>query len=319
MSRKANPTLIGAFVLGGVLIAVAAVVAFGSGRFFRDTGAFISFFEGSVAGLDVGAPVKFRGIEVGEVTDVLLDIPGVDRASGDVRIAVVYELDRGRLEARGATVRLADPFNIDTLHALGIRAELSTESLVTGRKYIALDFDPTNPLLTEPVPGAPYPEIPAVDTGLDRIQEALQGIIADLGRVPLDSLVNIATESFAQIGSLASSPELARGIRMLPSSVEGLNAVVADLRGLMVSVDSSLVPIRDGVLATAQQTTSAMQELESTLQDVGAALEPTSPASVRFEEAMQELSAASRALRDLAEYLERNPSSILRGKPGGTQ
>ena len=317
LSRKANPTLIGAFVLGGVFIAVAAVVAFGSGQFFRDTQAFVTFFGGSVAGLDEGAPVKFRGVEVGEVTAVLLDIPNLERESGDVRIAVVYELDRGQLEARGATVRLSDPFNIDTLMALGVRAELSTESLVTGRKYVALDFVPADLVSFVPVVGLGYPEIPAINTGLDGIQEALQGIIADLGAVPLDSLVNAAIGALSEIGTLASSPELGQTVRSLPGAVEGLNAAVADLRGLMVTVDSSLIPIRDGVLATAQQTTSAMHQLESTLQEVGETLEPSSPASVRFEEAMRELSAASRALRDLAEFLERNPSAILRGKPGG--
>jgi paraquat-inducible protein B len=201
--------------------------------------------------------------------------------------------------------------------ALGVRAELSTESLVTGRKYVALDFVPADPVSFVPVVGLGYPEIPAINTGLDGIQEALQGIIADLGAVPLDSLVNAAIGALSEIGTLASSPELGQTVRSLPGAVEGLNAAVADLRGLMVTVDSSLIPIRDGVLATAQQTTSAMHQLESTLQEVGETLEPSSPASVRFEEAMRELSAASRALRDLAEFLERNPSAILRGKPGG--
>ncbi|MBT4186315.1 MAG: MCE family protein, partial [Gemmatimonadales bacterium] len=230
MSRKANPTLIGTFVLGGVFIAVAAVMAFGSGQFFRDTQAFVTFFGGSVAGLDEGAPVKFRGVEVGEVTAVLLDIPNLERESGDVRIAVVYELDRGQLEARGATVRLSDPFNIDTLMALGVRAELSTESLVTGRKYVALDFVPADPVSFVPVVGLGYPEIPAINTGLDGIQEALQGIIADLGAVPLDSLVNAAIGALSEIGTLASSPELGQTVRSLPGAVEGLNAAVADLR-----------------------------------------------------------------------------------------
>jgi phospholipid/cholesterol/gamma-HCH transport system substrate-binding protein len=317
MSRKANPTLIGAFVLGGVLLAVAAVVVFGSGRLFRDTRSFISFFDGSVAGLEVGAPVKFRGIDVGEVSDILLDVPGVQRELGDVRIAVVYELDRKQLEARGATVRLSDPFNIDTLRALGIRAELSTESLVTGRKFIALDLDPANPVQSQSVRGTPYPEIPAVNTGLDRIQEQLQGIIKDLGTVRLDELVNVATQALGQIGTVASSPELASAIKSLPGAVQNLNTTVGKLQTLMSSVDSSLVPMRDGILATAQQTTTTMQRMESTMKSVGATLQPESPASVRFEQAMTELSAASRALRALADYLQQNPSALVRGKSGG--
>ncbi|MGD8281989.1 MAG: MlaD family protein, partial [Gemmatimonadota bacterium] len=146
MSHRANPSLIGAFVLGGALLAVIAVVAFGSGRLFRDTERFISFFDGSVSGLDVGAAVRFRGIQVGSVQDILLDLPEVERERRDLRIAVVYDLDRQLLESRGAMSRLSDPFDMDTLLALGVRAELATESIVTGRKYIALDLDPDRPV-----------------------------------------------------------------------------------------------------------------------------------------------------------------------------
>lgn len=317
MSRKANPTLIGAFVLGGVLIAVTAVVVFGSGRLFRDTGTFMSFFDSSVSGLEEGAPVKFRGIDVGRVTEVLIDLPDAQREVGDIRIAVVYEIDRAKLEARGATARIPNPFDVESLRELGVRAQLATESLVTGRKYIGLDADPFHPVQFTPVPGAPYPEIPTVNTGLEGVEEQLQGIVAELGNVKLDSLVNVATAALGQVGTLASSPQLARAIEALPSTVENLNRTVSELRGLMAGVDSTLAPLRDGILSTADRTTAAMDQLQETLRNVDDAVEPTSPVSVRFEEAMKELSAASRALRDLAEYLERNPSAILRGKPGG--
>ncbi len=317
MSRKANPTLIGAFVLGGVLLAVTAVVVFGSGRMFRSTETFMSFFEGSVAGLGVGAPVKFRGIDVGEVTEVLLDLPAVERAGEDMRIVVVYELDRRRLESRGAAVRLDDPLDFDTLMGLGIRAELATESLVTGLKFIALDLDPGNPVETEPVPGAPYPEIPTVSTGLERIEEEIYGIIAELGAVQLDALVTVVTDAFSEIGGLAAMPELSTAIAELPAAIDHMNETVSDLQSLLAKLDASLIPIQEGFEATTERATSTMEQLETTLQDVSVVLAPQSPVFVQFERAMVDLSAASRALRSLADYLERNPSAILRGRPGG--
>jgi len=316
MSRKANPTLIGAFVLGGVLLAVIAVVVFGSGRMFRPTETFMSFFEGSVAGLDVGAPVKFRGIEVGEVTDVLLDLPGLERAGQDIRIVVIYELDRGQLESRGAGARI-DPLDFDTLMGLGVRAELATESLVTGLKFIALDLDPGNPVETDPVPGAPYPEIPTVNTGLERIEEEIYGIIAELGAVQLDALVNVVADAFSEIGTLAAMPELSIAIEELPATIDHLNETVSDLQSLLANLDASLIPIQEGFEATTKQATSTLEQLETTLQDVSIVLAPQSPVFVQFERAMIDLSAAGRALRSLADYLERNPSAILRGRPGG--
>lgn len=317
MSRRANPTLIGAFVLGGALLAVIAVVAFGSGQLFRDTRTFVSFFDGSVSGLDIGAPVRFRGIDVGMVRDVLLDLPNVQREGSDLRIAVIYDVDRELVESRGAGVRLDDPLEINTLLELGVRAELATESLVTGRKYIALDLDPENPVSLEPVSGTPYPEIPTVSTGLERIEEEVYGIIADLGAVRLDSLVNMATLAFGDIGALAASQELSVAIERLPETIERLDATVGDLQALLVRVDSSLTPVTDGVRRTTEQAEATMQQLETTLEDIGSVLEPESPIFVQFERAMVDLSGASRALRNLADYLERNPSALVRGRPGG--
>lgn len=326
MSRRANPTLIGGFVLGGAVLAVIAVVVFGSGQFFRDTATFISFFDGSVAGLDMGSAVRFRGIDVGSVRDVLLDLPGVGREGRDLRIAVVYDLDRNLLEARGATARLDNPFDIDTLLALGIRAELATESLVTGRKYIALDLDPDRPVSAEPVPGAPYPEIPTVTTGFERIEEEAYGLIAELGALRLDTLVTVATEALGRLGQLAASPELTAAIERLPGTISRFDDALGDLQVLVARVDTSLVPLGEEVTRAAEQATLTLQRLDTTLSDVdavlgdaGGLLEPESPLFIRYERAMTDLGAASRTLRDLADYLQRNPSALIRGRPGGNE
>lgn len=317
MSRRGNPTLIGSFVLGGVLIAIAAVLVFGSGRMFRDTTPFISFFEGSISGLDVGASVRFRGIEVGEVSEVLIDLPGVERAGEDVRIAVIYELDRQQVESRGAGTRLADPLAFDTLIGLGIRASLASESLVTGRKYVSLDLDPGNPIDYDPVPGAPHPEIPTVNTGLERLEEEVYGMVSELGTVRIDSMIMSATAAFQEIGDLARAPELRDALDGLPGTIASLDATIGDLQLLVANVDSILVPIREGVVSTTAQATLTMAQLESTLEDVGGVLEPESPMFIHFERAMIDLSEASRALRNLADYLERNPSALVRGRPEG--
>jgi paraquat-inducible protein B len=318
--------LIGAFVLGGALLAVIAVVAFGSGRLFRDTERFISFFDGSVSGLDVGAAVRFRGIQVGSVQDILLDLPEVERERRDLRIAVVYDLDRQLLESRGAMSRLSDPFDMDTLLALGVRAELATESIVTGRKYIALDLDPDRPVSAEPVPDAPYPEIPTVTTGFEAIEEEAYGLIAELNSIHFDTLVMVATDALQSVGRLAGSAELTAAVDRLPATLDRLNATVGDLQSLVSRVDSSLVPMADGVRRTSDQATETLERLDSTLQnldavleDVGGVLEPESPVFVQFERAMTDLSGASRALRELADYLERNPSVLIRGRPGGNE
>ena len=217
--------------------------------------------------------------------------------------------------------------DINTLLDLGIRAELATESLVTGLKYIALDLDPGNPVVAAvPVEGTPYPEIPTVRTGMEGIEEEAYRIIREIGAVRLDSLVIAATAAFQQVGDAAASPELAAAVDKLPGTVDRLNSTIGDLQSLVARVDSAVAPMSDGVRRTTEQATATLAQLDSTLAEAvvvieGArgVVEPESPMVVQFERAMTELGAASRALRELADYLERNPSSLVRGRPGGGQ
>ena len=92
MSSKANPTAIGAFVIGALAIAIGGVVALGGGKFFKDTTTYVMFFDSSVSGLRVGAPVEFRGVNVGSVTKILGTI-GEDL---EIQIPVYVEIGEGR-------------------------------------------------------------------------------------------------------------------------------------------------------------------------------------------------------------------------------
>ena len=99
MKQRVSPTLIGAFVLGALLLAVTAVVVIGSGRYFRRTSPFVLYFPGSVNGLRVGAAVKFRGVEIGSVEDIRLTL---QRDQSD-RIAVVIGIDPEKVTSLGGS------------------------------------------------------------------------------------------------------------------------------------------------------------------------------------------------------------------------
>ena len=96
MGRKANPVMIGAFVVGAIALAVVGIVVFGSGRLFADTTPFVMYFSGSVDGLSVGSPVKFKGVEIGGVTSIQLDL------GEEARIPVWIEVDNKKIVAHGA-------------------------------------------------------------------------------------------------------------------------------------------------------------------------------------------------------------------------
>src|SRR5208282_4872956 len=141
MGKKTNPAIVGAFVLGAIALAVLAVIALGSGRLFQKRYEYVLFFQGSVNGLRVGAPVKFKGVEIGSVTRILVNLntPQVQpqAAGGSFRIPVIIELQERRLIRTGANeAGLEDQQLIGSLIDRGLRAELSMESFVTGVLYV---------------------------------------------------------------------------------------------------------------------------------------------------------------------------------------
>ena len=105
MAKRANPSFVGAFVIGAIALAVAAVVLIGSGMLFRTTHLFVCFFDGNVNGLRVGAPVKFKGVQIGEVRQILLSLNagnGPTKQSNTIKIPVIIELDQGRILSQGS-------------------------------------------------------------------------------------------------------------------------------------------------------------------------------------------------------------------------
>jgi paraquat-inducible protein B len=123
---------VGGFVVGAVVLAASAVTVFGSGRVFSETVPFVVYFDANVSGLDPGAPVKFRGVRVGTVRQVLLNLSGTQRSLDDFRIPVIFEMDMRTIQHRGAVVDLANPAVVDSMIEQGFRATLVLESMVTG-------------------------------------------------------------------------------------------------------------------------------------------------------------------------------------------
>src|SRR5262245_32214414 len=135
MGKKANPTVIGLFVVGALALAVAGVVVFGSGEFFKHTEEFVMFFPGSMNGLSPGAPVKFKGVDIGRVTNIKLVLHReADEAPNEqtLTIPVYVQTDPSKIVVDGQRLEMTDPKNLKALIKRGMRAQLQSQSLVTG-------------------------------------------------------------------------------------------------------------------------------------------------------------------------------------------
>jgi len=297
------------------MLTIAAIGFLGSGNMFRQTFNFVSFFDGSVAGLDAGAAVRLRGVRIGQVNDVRLAIPGEDRARTDFQIPVLYEIDKELLVKHGGTGEISDAM-IDSLIDLGLRATLQQESFVTGKKFIGLELMPDSEFQLEGVEYEDYKEIPTAATGLDlaAIQANVNNLMAKLMAVDADTLIYSITHSIESIDALVSNPGFARAATELPRTLEAAQEAMHGLTRMIADADSAVGPLREQLLETASQADSAMVALKLTLEESRSLLATEGVTSTRLNEALYEISATMRAFRSLAETLDRNPGALLRGK-----
>lgn len=318
MGRKVSPTLIGAFVVGALALAVAAVAVLGSGNLFKHTQRCICFFTGTVDGLNVGAPVKFKGVEIGSVADIRLRIEGQPNAdefeiSKGIRIPVIIEIDSDKMIGRG-TRRFDTPQEIKQVIDLGLRAQLNAQSLVTGLLFVQLDFKPETPLNLVLPPDSQYVEIPTIPTALEQVQTIAQQIMRKLEDLHLDNLVKSTVETVDGFNRLVNAPELKSTIEQLPTTLANVNQAVTGLRDLTARLDRGQGPLIESLKATSDKTGAALEEARATLQTVQGLIDPTSPLASQLTASLQEIANMARAVRLLASYVERNPSSIVRGK-----
>jgi paraquat-inducible protein B len=304
-----HPRRVGGFVLAGIALLVIAVVLVGSGSVFSTKHRFVTYFSGSVSGLRVGAPVKFRGIPVGQVTGVYIALAGQVELS---RIPVLFDVDERLLRSRGGGSRLGDPAFVDSLIGAGLRAELDLESFVTGQKYVSLDFFPDQPAVFVREGDVSHPEIPSIT--LPSVQQDLTSFIEELREADITQLVRrlsrLAARADTSVQGLRA-PEL----RATLDSVLRIAAVTMEEIGTLArTLTKRTPPVADALQETSTRLASTLEALEATARATGETLDPESPVVVALEDALREFAAAARALRQLTEYLERNPSAVLRGR-----
>jgi paraquat-inducible protein B len=313
MSKRANPTVIGAFVVGAVVLVIAAVGVLGSGRFFRKVYPAVLFFEGDVNGLRIGAPVKFKGIQLGEVTSILLrlgDGAGAPEGKETQLIPVLISLDQANIVARGSTVR-PDRETLAEFVKRGMRGQLKMESFVTGVLYVELEMHPGTPAEFRGGPDLEYPEIPTLPTAMAEVQAKAGAFLAKLDKVDIDGLVNSFKAAAESFDRLASSPGLHATLDGLPTTVKKVDEAADQLQRTLVSVEGTSDRLKADVVPRVDEALVAARD---TLRSVQAVVEPGSPVVYQLGRTLDQVAQAAAAVNRLAAELERNPSMLVRGK-----
>ena len=313
--KDLNPKLVGAFVIGAVILAVIGVVLFGSGAWFTKKRTFVTYFEGSVAGLNPGAPVKLRGVEIGTVTKVALRIgrAQINKPLDEVLVPVVFEIDESQLEEQGVESPLPDSVFRKLINE-GLRATLASESFVTGRKFISLDAHPGSTFQLVGDPDVPYIEVPSTVTGLEELQRDVAEAVAKLAKMDIDTLVVAITGIMHGTNALVNE-RLPNAVKDIPETLRRLEATMATFERVAGTVDTSVVLIQSDVARMVDQSAALRESLERTLGDVRLTIRADAPALVQLEETLKALESMSRSLQVLSDHLARNPSAVIRGKP----
>jgi paraquat-inducible protein B len=303
MRSRDHAAAIGAFVIGAIAIIVAAVLILGSRRLFRETGTWVCYFDGSVEGLEVGAPVKARGVSIGRVARIQLRYR---QQPNDLRVPVFLEVDLKRV--RGLTGERLTPQVLSELVGRGLRARLENQSLVTGTLFVNLDFYPRSAVvLSEVAPETGYPEIPTVPRPLAQLADSLAVFAAKLERVDVGALAQSITGAASSVERLASSAKV-------PQAVAQLSATLSTFDKLGRHADADLQPLLAEVRATVGDARTALVGLGGAAGAASRLVAPEAPLSVRLNEALGEVSRAADAVRELADFLQRNPNSLIVGK-----
>jgi len=318
MAKRVSPTVIGAFVVASFAILIVALIVVGSGRMFRKPSRFICMFQGNLNGLKIGAPVKVRGVQIGTVSEIRLRLaPSEGRLRPDLkglRLPVIIELDKSQLVAKGGTGEALGEPGFKSFLEQGARAQLNTESLLTGLLYIDLDLHPGAPMNLALEPGGPYREIPTIQTDFAQLQEQLTKALDKFEKIDFQALVVSITDAANSIKTLTGSPELKATLGSLKETVANLNQAINSARDILNNANSKIGPLVTDLQENSDEADRTMKDTRAVLVKLQQTLDPDSPLAVHLNQTLNQLSETGRSLEEFTDYLQRNPGALVRGK-----
>jgi paraquat-inducible protein B len=304
MKKRVSPTLIGAFVIGGLALAASAIVLLGSLSLFSTVYRYVLFFEDSVDGLVVGAPVKFKGVQIGSVEQILL-VPGEHALRP--RIAVVVGLDETRIRnLSGRSVRFTDG-EVSKAVDEGLRGTLASQSLLTGLLFVSLNYDTDAPpphLLPDTLG---YQQIPTVPSRVEQVAQTANDIFKKLQALDWQGLFDSIHDTMDGLRDLVADRDTQDVTRQLNETLESV-------RQLAKTVDARVDPLARDVQDLGRSVKESLTKIDRVTAELGNLLQHDSPFTYDVSRTLRELESAARSIRELANSLEQNPNQVIFGR-----
>jgi paraquat-inducible protein B len=324
MSQRANPTLIGAFVLGAAVIAVGAVVFFGSANLFAKKQDFVTYFNQSVNGLGIGSNVKYKGVTVGKVTQLQLRFQGKDEPPV---VRVQYEINTDNLRNKfGLTLPIGSPEFHKRAVQNGFRAKLDFESLISGQLFIALDF------YKGALPAVLHPqqdnilEIPPLPSDIDAILANLTKAVGNLGTVDFSGLAKDIQEALRTVTNGINALDLQKLGNSVDNAADSISSLAngEQVKSALSSVRQSfdeltttlknLDPAVKDLRPTLDAAKSALANLQKSTAELAILLRPDSSLRYQLDNSLSQISAAAASIQELSDFIHRHPNSLIFGR-----
>lgn len=271
MGSKASPTVIGAFVVGAIVFMIAGVLLFGGGKFFTEKVPYVMFFDRSVEGLNVGAPVIFRGVQVGQVTEISAI---ADPQTFDVRIKVKVELVRGTLKVGADGQLFKEPRQVvEGLIQKGARASLHMQSFVTGLLYVTIDFYPGTPITLLGLDPT-LPELPTVPSDMEQLKATLQETLGELKKLPLETLFSELLGLLKRANSLLETPEIKQTLVALYDVVGAAERLLRNADGQVSPLGTKVGGAADAARVTLEMARTVLVDAQKLLRNVDGQVAP---------------------------------------------
>jgi paraquat-inducible protein B len=299
---------------------------------FKEKRDFVILFDSPLNGLNIGAPVKLQGVQVGAVKEIVLQMG----PQGLVLLKpVVIELEPGRLlDSSGRPLKMArtekqQMENTKRLIDAGLKARLEMQSLLTGLLYVELNFYPNEPVKLTGLDYKGLPELPSLPTTMEEMRNTVDKVLTQVRELPLETVLNNLSETLIAIRDTMKSEEVKRTLAIAAKTIEEAEKLVAsldrrvepllkdaretikDTRSLVRDFNERIKP----VLVVAEQAlhkgTIVLEESRGMVNGVEVFAAPDST----LQQTLGEVRAAARSIRDLTDYLERHPDSVIFGKP----
>lgn len=321
MSARINTTSIGLFIVTGVALGVTAVLLFGSSKMFRKSRELIVYFDQTLNGLNVGAPVKFRGVTIGSVKRVMVRF---NQDPNDYAMPVILEIEDELLRERmPSSEYVFDDASLMERIEAGLRATLQAESLVTGVLYVGIDI---NPKASAPVYHQLeriYPELPSEPTKIQQLLDNLASLDIKGLQEHIDGLILRLDQTVSQL----DTKEINRGITDLLTSVNRLisnpditnslavvRPTLDQYRELGAKLTSRVDPLADSVTNSLSEANRTLAQLRGAGDNLRAMLAPDSPVRNDLDRALEQLAGAAQSISSLVDFLKQHPNALITGR-----